>query len=129
MEKDKNKKITLEELVARKLQRDKEKLAVKAIYIESLGGELIFKKIKDVKILELAGKIEDNKVSELYPVFVELIYESCDMLQSAELHKKCEITDPLDIVAALLPINDVLEVGTKLLEFFEVGEKLEEAKN
>lgn len=126
---DKNKRLTLEELVAKKMQRDKDKLAVKAIYIESLGGELIFKKIKDTELLELAGRIEDYKVSELYPVFTEMIYESCDMLQSEELHKKCDVIDPYDIVPALLPINDVIEVGTKLLEFFEVGEKVEKVKN
>ena len=129
MQKDKNKKITLKELIARKLQRDEDKLAVKEIFIDSLGGSLLFKKLKNSRILQLIDEIEDNKTSEMYQVSVEMIYESCEMLQNPELHKKCEIVDPLDIVPALISIKEILEIGSQLIEFFGFKEKIEEIKN
>lgn len=126
---DKNKKLTLEDLVTRKLQKDNDKFMVKEIFIDSLGGSLLFKKLKNSRILQLIDEIEDNKTSEMYQVSVEMIYESCEMLQNPELHKKCEIVDPLDIVPALISIKEILEIGSQLIEFFGFKEKIEEIKN
>ncbi len=131
MNKEKHKKITFEQIIARKLQRDKDKMAVKEIYIPSMEGTLLFKRIPEDDMLGLLDEIDENgnKRSQNVEASRKLIYMSCPDLQNPELHKELGIIDPFDVVRAIFSIEEANEIGTELLEFNEVAKRTKNAEN
>lgn len=128
MNKEQCKRITFEQLIARKLQRDKDKTAVKEIYIPSMGGTLLFKKLPENEILELVDEVKNGNTVEAVDVSRKLIYMSCDALQNPELHKEMGIADPFDAARAVFSIEEANTIGAELLKFNGVSENAEESE-
>ena len=123
-------KATFQDLLARKLQRENDKLKVKEISIPSMGKALLFKKPSDGAVVDVVGAtINSNDVQQLYEAYKKVIYMTCDTLQNPELHKELGITDPFDVVQALLEPTDVFEVGNQLMEFVGFEQVDEKVKN
>lgn len=121
------KRITFEQLVARKIQREKEQLESTEIYIESIGGTLVFQRISEDALLDIVNEYssEESNMKMSLSSSRKLIYLSCPMLQSSELHKKLglEDKDPFDVPKLLFDFKETTDLGTKLLEFNKVAEK------
>lgn len=111
-----SKKITLRDLIAKKMQSEDSKITFKEIYIKSLDGTLIFKKPSNDDMLDTLDKIgNDENIRNCVEAFKFLIYQCCDVLHSQELHQAYEIVAPSDIVDVLFDLSDILDIGNQLL--------------
>ena len=117
MNKEQHKRLTFDDILARKLQREQDKMKIMTIYIPSMGGELVFNSLPDHKILEILDENEDESKTENIETARKLIYMSCKDLQSPELHKLLEISDPLDVVRTVFTFKETSDIGTELLKF------------
>ena len=109
-------KLTLNQLIANRIEHEKKRTS-KDISVRSLGGELTFEKPPNEVLLDLMDKVGDgSNARDAIQAFRELIYDSCQMLKSRELHEEYGIKDPYDIVDALFDLGDIVTVGTQLLE-------------
>ncbi len=111
------KKLTFDDLLARKLQRDKDKLKIMSVYIPSMEGELLFNSLREDKLLSIMDGIDDANVTESFEKSKELIYMSCKDLQNPELHNMLGVTSPLDVVSAIFDIDEINKIGVELLKF------------
>lgn len=129
---DKKTKLTLDQLLARKAQREDEKLKVKEIYSEILGGVLVAKKLPLGKFLDLTDLV-GSTAEEGLKANCMLIYECCDIFHNAELIKTFNCAEPYDVILAILNDNvvEIARIAGKIMEFYGYGEKKigEEIKN
>ena len=101
-----SKKATIEDLIARKVQSDDDKLKVKLVDIaDGLALE----------VLTLLDGVEDDKsLTQSVGFMQQLVYESCPMLHDKALQNAYECVEPYDIVLAVL--NDNIGVLSDLTE-------------
>lgn len=126
MNKEQHKRLTFEQLVARKLQRDDDRLKIKEIYIPSMNGTLLFKRISDQKILSLSEELDaGNKAMELYK---RIIYSCCEAFQDTKLHEQCGVADPYDIVHCILSLKEITDIGGQLESFLDLKDAEENVK-
>lgn len=129
-----NKKITLEELIARKEQSQRDKLEYKEIEVKILGGDITVKKLPLATILRMLDDAGDKRTAtEAMEFSKQLIYKSCPLLQDKKLQSAYseQITEPFDIVTAVFDdnvgvINDITE---NILSFYGMSEAEKEIKN
>lgn len=130
MSKEKAKKATFKDLIAKKLQKEQNQFKIKDIYVSSMDATLTFKKPKDDLILDVMDEIgEGEDTRRMVSAFKKLIYQCCDMLQDTELHKELDVIDPFDTVDKLFELADIMEIGEQLMDLINVGAKVEEIKN
>jgi len=123
-----NKALSLEQLIAKKTQRDAAKVAYKNMMSESLEGELVAKKPDRETAIEYMDNMTScgESVKEIYAVCKEVVYNSIKMLQKTELHEAYNCSTPDQIVDELFEIEEILDFGTKIIDWNEEG--IEEAK-
>lgn len=128
---EKSKKVSLKDLIAKKLQKDERKNKAKEIYIKSLGGSVDFYIPDERHALETADMLKDDNFSNIYEASKNIIYHSCKMLRNPELHEQLKIVDPISVVSEIFDINEIIEIGSELLEFAGLTDKglNEEIKN
>ena len=125
----KEKKLTLEALIARHEQRDAEKMDFREIEVPALGGTLVFKKLPLSVFLGLMDQQGDNPtLRESVDFQVELIYRSCPTLQDKKLQAEYECEEPTDIVYKLLDDNlgAIGSLSADILDFYGMGESVRE---
>lgn len=106
MTKNKVKKITLDDLIARKTQGKLDKLQIKYYNSEELGGEIEIRKISLKKYMSLISGIDSDDGEESLEFMCELIYECCPIFkenskQLMEVYECGEATE-----SPLLVLND-----------------------
>lgn len=122
-------KATFKDLIAKKLQKEKDQFKSKEIYISSMDKVLTFVKPKEEVLIDIMDNIrEENTMTENLEMTRKLIYHSCPMLQDVELHKELEINDPYDVVRQLFDLADISEIGSELNTLVGFDEKVEELK-
>ena len=123
-----NKTLSLEQLIAKKSQRDAAKVAYKALISEELGGELLAKKPDRETSLEYMESLmsSEDSYTEIYKICKEVVYNSIKVLQDTALHEAYGCTEPDQIVDELFEIEEVIEFGTKIIDWND--EKVEVAK-
>ena len=129
-----NKKITLEELIARKEQGQRDKLEFKEVEVKSLGGSLMLKKIPLASVLRLIDNARgESSLSGNLDTNKELIYKCCPLLQDKKLKEiySEQITEPYDIVTAVLNDNvgEIAKIADKIMEFYGLDNAEKEIKN
>ncbi|WP_051824121.1 hypothetical protein [Clostridium sulfidigenes] len=133
MSRENSKKATFKDLIAKKIKKEEDQFKVREIYVESMDATLVFKKPKEETLLEIIDEMGvsngDLKVSEMVPGFKKLIYLCCPMLQDVELQKEIEVVDPFDTVSKIFDLNDIMEIGEELMDFIDMGDKVEKVKN
>ena len=109
-----SKKATIEDLIARKVQSDDDKLKVKLVDItDDLALEVRKQKLN--KVLSLLDGVDDDKsLTQGVEFMQQLVYESCPMLHDKNLQEAYECVEPYDIVLAVL--NDNIGVLSDLAE-------------
>ena len=126
-----HKKLTLEDLIAKKEQRARDKLAYKDVYVESLGGCLTLKKIPATRFAAIMGKYDSENFEENIRFEVELVYASCPRFQEQALQEAYDVKDPMDVVMAVLD-DDLGALGTlaeAVTSFYGLGEVPDAVKN
>ena len=79
-----SKKMTFDDIVRAKLQKENDKLTVKSIKIPSIGKELVFRRPKDDAIFDFIDSIsESQKTSNMKSEFQKIIYLCCDDLHTS----------------------------------------------
>ena len=116
------KKVSLEQLIQKKLEKDGRKNASKEIYVKSLDAYITVTNPSDSQKIEFADKTKDGSYVEMMKAYEKLIYDNCAMLRSKELHKSIEVDYPYDTVKAIFDTDEIAEIGVKVLNFFDEDE-------
>lgn len=113
--------ISFDELIAKREQREKDRLKVCNIPIPGTDKYLIAKMPTDSKMLDLFGKFAtsygDRDMVDLLRMSDEAIYVCCEQLQANKLRESLGVSDPLDVVPALFTVPERNEMSTPILKF------------
>lgn len=112
-------KVTLKQLIEKKLEKDGKKTATKDIYIKSLDGCITFNNPSDSARIEYAEKTRNGSYVDLVDGMVKLIYDCCPMLHAKELQESIDVDYPYDTVKAIFDIDEIMELGVKIMNFFD----------
>lgn len=125
---DRNTKLTLDALIARKAQRDEAKMEFKDVYFERLGGCLTFKKLPLLKVIDLVDGADGTGLRESLEMQVQLIYRCCPVMQDKRLQAEYECDEPTDIVCGLFEddLGAIAEASAAILDFYGMGESVRE---
>lgn len=124
--KDTGNMVSLKQLIEKKLEKDGRKTATKDIYIDSLGGNIIFHNPSDAARIEYSEKSKSGSYVDMIDGMVRLIYDCCPMLHSKELQESIDVDYPYDTVRAIFDISEITELGVKLINFFDEDEDAED---
>lgn len=109
---------TFEDLIARKLAKDSKRGEIKDIYVPSLGKTLAFERPADAVAVRFLDEVADEDgMSGTYEMYKNMIYRCCPALQSEKLAAELGAVVPTDTVPMIMDIDDVLDVGAKLMIF------------
>lgn len=108
---------TFDELLAKREQREKDRLAVKEISVPGTGKGLLFRKPGETKMLELFGALGDasGNTEQMLKAGDLAIYHCCEQLQDTKLHSQLGIGDPPDVVPALFTVQERNLIAGELL--------------
>ena len=120
-------KVSLDQLIRKKLDKDNRRTATKEIYIESLDGNITFTNPSDSQRIEYSEKVKSGSYVDLIEGTTRLIYDCCPMLQSKELQESIDVSYPYDTVKAIFEIDEITNIGVKLSNYFEEEETGENA--
>ena len=110
-------KATLKDLIARKMQKENDKVRFYEIPVKSLGKSLVFKKPSDDLRLDLMDEMGTSPtIRETIEMYKKLIYRTCELLQDTTLHEEIEVSDPYDTVDAIFSLDDITDIGEKLMD-------------
>lgn len=112
-------KVTLKQLIEKKLEKDGQKTATKDIYIKSLDGCITFNNPSDSARIEYSEKTKNGSYVDMVDGMVKLIYDCCPMLHSKELQESIDVDYPYDTVKAIFDIDEIMDLGVKLMNFFD----------
>lgn len=126
--KDTGNMVSLKQLIEKKLEKDGRKTATKDIYIDSLGGNIIFHNPSDAARIEYSEKSKSGSYVDMIDGMVRLIYDCCPMLHSKELQEEIGVEYPYDTVRAIFELNEITELGVKLINFFDDEKESSEDK-
>ena len=126
-----DKKMTFDDIIRAKKQKENDKLTVKSVMIPSVGKELVFRRPKDEQMLEFLDAIQkDSSNVTMIDEYAKILYLSCDTLQNPELHKELDVVDPFDTIKAFMDANDILRAGDEVCRMNSLYKGLEnEVKN
>lgn len=116
MNKEKVTRMTLDDIINAKLQKDQDKLTLKDIEIPSIGKSLRFRRPTRSEICDFMDAIGESngETEEALEQYQGLIYACCDELHQKELFEGLEIEDPESIVPAIMDDADILTVGDEV---------------
>lgn len=109
---------TFDDLIARKLAKDSKRGEIRDIYVPSLGKTLAFERPADAVAIRFLDELTaDGDTASLYEAYKSMIYRCCPALQSVKLAAELGAVVPTDTVPMIMDIDDVLDVGAKLMIF------------
>lgn len=126
------KKATLEDLLARAEQAQKDRMRTKNVDVKKLGLSLtIVKQPLNVvsKIMDAAKQVDTIEGS--IDVYKELIYVCCPLLHDKKLQEAYDCHEPYDVVSAVLDDNiyEIQTLATKILDMYGMNEIVQSVKN
>lgn len=126
--KAKGTKVSLKQLIEKKLEKDGKKTATKDIYIKSLDADITFNNPSDAARIEYSERTKSESYVDMIDAMVKIIYDCCPMLHSKELQESIEVDYPYDTVRAIFDITEITDLGVSLLNFFDDDEDDAEEK-
>lgn len=126
--KKKRTRLTLEQLIAAKEQREKDRLMVKEIDIPALGGSLLFKRPSDELIFDLVESVQkDDSLANSCDQYATVLHACCDQLRDPELREALDVSNPVDVVYAILDAGDIVSVGDQVCQMNSLYQTAEES--
>ena len=123
-------KLTLQDLINKKLQKYVYELKYENIYASKIDGKLPFRVPNETEMFEtMDGMAEDKSMANIKQVYIKLIFRQCDMLHEKELLAAYNIKRGFDIVEILFSTQDILDIGNKFISESDFSEKEEAIKN
>ena len=128
---NKNTKLTLDELIRRKvqIQEAKKQRKTQDLYIDSLGGTITITEPTKEILIDVTNMDKDTYSINKYVVYNCVTEPN---LKSQELQDTYECAEPYDIVDKLFSYGEVMQLGSYLNQLSGLTsgvEKLEEIKN
>lgn len=121
---------TFDDLIARKLQREKDRETFREIHVPSMGKTLAFHRPADSEIIGFLDVLDSSSnVSDVYEMYKEMIYKCCQFLRSDKVREAFEVTVPTDVVPKIMDPADVMQVGETLSKFLGLARIGEDVKN
>lgn len=113
---------TFDELLAKREQRETDKLVVTNLTVPNSDKTLLVKKPSESKLLRLYGQVADanGAFEKLLEATDEIIYHCCDQLQDPKLREALGVADPLDVVHVLFTVQERNVMGRQMLDFLGV---------
>ncbi|MBQ8919438.1 MAG: hypothetical protein IJ056_04965 [Acidaminococcaceae bacterium] len=113
-------KLTLEQLIERKLSNQDKGNFVKEVELACLGGAILIKKIPLTKIINCISEIENAGTEAKFDAFIEIVYNCCPIMQEKKLQEAYECGEPTDIVCRLLDDNvgALVTLATEILAMY-----------
>jgi len=115
MAKDRNVKLALADLIAKKAAKEAAQNRTEEVYVDSLEGSLTIHvppRSSIYKAMDMGGdNMEDSMYSNAF-----LIYHAVKEFQSQELLEAYGVKDNIDIVFSLLTPVEIAEVSTKIMQ-------------
>ena len=125
-----NKKLTLNDFIAKAKQKEQDKFKAKAVFIESLEGEVMLQKIPINNVLVAIDRITtDDSMQNIIDVYKQLIYESIPMLKAKELQEQFNLAEPFDIVLELFELNEITKLGEEIQSLYGLDKLEDTVKN
>lgn len=125
-------KITVEQLIDKATQSDRDKLKFKEVDSAVLGGKLVIKKIPLVEVISLVDGLNENPgASEALEMEKELIYKCCPILNNKELQDAYECVEPYDIVLHVFDENmgEINRISEIILGMYGLSDNIDNIKN
>lgn len=129
--KERDVKLTLSALIAKKAEKEAARNRSEDMYIESLGGSITVTAPSRSIFYKAIDMTEDTVESQVYSNMF-LVYNAVSLFRNQELLDAYEVIDNVDIVDRLLTIAEIKEVANKVMElggFSKPEEVQEEVKN
>lgn len=123
------KKLTLEDIIAKKLEKQNKRNKKGTFYVESLGGQVEYEVPDESTLLRAMDKFEAGSMEKINDAYVYLIYNSVPIIRNPELHEAYEVVDPLDIVSKVFELKERMNLGEKILKLAKLDEIGEDVKN
>lgn len=128
--KEKMKKLTFDELIFKKLEKEKNEIKFKEIEVPSLGGTLVFERPLEEDLISCIDSIDEGKdTKSVLAAYDELIYSCCPTLKDSKLQEQFDIEAPMDIVKVMFEMSDRLLIGNELVEFSGIAGIKDKIKN
>lgn len=128
-----NKKVTLDDLIQRKLQGNLDKLQVKTYNSSEFGGEIEIKKIALRKYMSLINGVKDEDMEENLDFMSTLIFECCPIFKDnvKQLMEVYEVTDALELPLIVLNDNmgEMQDICEIINSFYGLDKVKEQVKN
>lgn len=120
-------RITIESLIQRAEQRKNDKIKLKEVYNEMLGGNLVIKRVPLTQVVGILDKLdgEDLKLADCIEMYKELIYKCCPILQNKELQEEYGCAEPYDIVTEIFEDNvgEINKLAEEILDMYGMTDK------
>lgn len=122
-------KIKLEDLIAKKISKESEK--IKEIEIKSLNKSISLEKLSLRKIGEIMQ--EASEQNDLIETYTNLAFYSIPLLREKEVQSEFELDYPKQIVEKIFNFKELTEIAIAILKFNnielesfeeEIGEKI-----
>lgn len=129
--KDRDVKLTLASLIAKKADKEAARNRSEDMYIESLGGSITVTAPNRSVFYKAVDMTEDSVESQVYSNMF-LIYNSVSLFRNQELLEAYDVIDNVEIVDRLLTVVEIKEVANKVMElggFAKPAKEKEELKN
>ncbi|SDT22105.1 hypothetical protein SAMN05444162_3455 [Paenibacillaceae bacterium GAS479] len=115
MSKQRDTKLTLADLIAKKADKQAVKFKSEDVYIDGLGGTVTITVPSKSVIYKAIDMMDRTSLESVMYANCFLIYNSIKELQSAELLEAYDISDNVLIVDELLTIAEVNELTNKIM--------------
>lgn len=123
------KKLTLEDIIAKKLEKEQKRNKKGTFYVESLGGKVEYVVPDESTLLRAMDKFEAGSMEKINEAYTYLIYHSVPIIRNPELHEAYEVVDPLDIVPKVFELKERMSLGEKVLKLARLDEIGDDLKN
>lgn len=126
------KRMTMEELIARKNQADESRKKIIDIEVPAMGGAIAAHKKPLQEYTAFMDSLDDGDTLEnSIDQFVQIIYAHCPMLQNKELQEAYECQEPSDIVLKVFgdSIGAIKSAAMKIMELYGIDDEVAVVKN
>lgn len=120
-------KLTLETLLTRKEQSERDKLQVKVFHSEVLGGDLEVHRQSIYKVLNKFGDVAiGTDTIKAFQDTCSLILDHVPLLKNKELLEAYECIEPFDIVTKIFDDNagEINKLANFILSMYGLGENI-----
>lgn len=111
--------ISFDTLVAKRAQREADRLKVGKIPVPGTEDYLLCRKPSESKMMDLYARFQAARggTGDILDIVDDGLYHCCDQLQDPKLHEAIGVKDPMDTIPALFDIPTRDTMGGDLFRF------------